>query len=197
MRDFWNKRYTEENYAYGRLPNQFFKEELDKLPVGSLLLPAEGEGRNAVYAAKKGWEVTAFDFSHSAKVKAEGLAKDQDAAISFYVTDVMEFSSEIKFDTIALSYAHFPVSIRMQAHKHLMQFLKPQGHIIFEAFSKEQLGKPSGGPKDIEMLFSTAEIEKEFPTLEFITLKEDLIELNEGEYHSGPASVVRFVGISK
>lgn len=193
MKNFWNQRYEEEHYAYGLLPNRFFKEELDRLPAGSLLLPAEGEGRNAVYAAKKGWDVTAFDFSPAAKAKAERLADSQSAKISFHVTDVMNFSTEMQFDTIALIYAHFPVSIRLHAHKHLIQFLKPQGHIIFEAFSKEQLGNSSGGPKDLEMLFSISELKKEFPTLEFLTLKEDLIELKEGLFHRGTASVIRFI----
>jgi len=74
MKDFWNERYDEESYAYGNSPNVFFKQQLDKLKVGSLLLPAEGEGRNAVYALSWGWEVLAFDFSESAMVKAKKLA---------------------------------------------------------------------------------------------------------------------------
>ncbi len=194
MKDFWNKRYSEQNYAYGSQPNLFFKQSVDKLTKGSLLLPAEGEGRNAVYAAKKGWEVTAFDFSPAAKQKAEGLSKNQNTSISYYVNDVMEFSSEIQFDTIALIYAHFPLPVRPQAHKRLIQFLKPKGIVIFEAFAKEQLGKPSGGPKQLDMLFSIAEIKEEFPNLEFLFLNQELVDLKEGHYHKGPASIIRFVG---
>lgn len=194
MKDFWNTRYQENEYAYGILPNHFFKKELDKLPLGSILLSAEGEGRNAVYAAKKGWEVTAFDLSESGRTKALRLAESQKATISYEVTDALEFSSQRKFDVIALVYAHFPSQIRMQAHKHLLQFLKPKGHVIFEAFSKEQLGKASGGPQNEAMLFSLVEIEKEFPTLEFKTLKEETVELKEGKYHRGAASVIRFMG---
>jgi hypothetical protein len=61
MIDFWNARYSAAEYAYGTEPNAFFKAQLDQLTPGRLLLPAEGEGRNAVYAAKKGWEVAAFE----------------------------------------------------------------------------------------------------------------------------------------
>jgi Tellurite resistance protein TehB len=75
MKDFWNTRYKEESYAYGIEPNAFFKENIDKLVPGKILLPAEGEGRNAVYAARKGWEVTAFDFSDEAKIKTLKLAQ--------------------------------------------------------------------------------------------------------------------------
>lgn len=61
MEAFWNNRYKEKEFAYGIAPNQFFKESINKLKIkGTILLPAEGEGRNAVYAAKKGLKVTAF-----------------------------------------------------------------------------------------------------------------------------------------
>ena len=76
MKDFWNQRYAEEEYAYGTEPNAFFKAQLDQRTPGRLLLPAEGEGRNAVYAAKKGWEVVAFDQSDAGQKKALKLAKE-------------------------------------------------------------------------------------------------------------------------
>ena len=60
MKEFWNSRYQEKEYAYGLEPNLFFKSELIKLIPGKALFPAEGEGRNAVFAAKSGWEVTAL-----------------------------------------------------------------------------------------------------------------------------------------
>ena len=73
--DFWNERFGKEEFIYGTEPNQFFKEQLQNLEIGTLLLPAEGEGRNAVYAATQGWEVSAFDISEQGRVKAIFLAK--------------------------------------------------------------------------------------------------------------------------
>jgi hypothetical protein len=70
----WNERYGADEYVYGKEPNGFLKEFIDNHPPGKILLPAEGEGRNAVYAASKGWEVTAFDFSEEGKKKALKLA---------------------------------------------------------------------------------------------------------------------------
>lgn len=67
--DFWNERYQDLNFAYGKEPNLFFKKELQKLKIGSILLPADGEGRNGVYASKLGWDVTATDLSIEGKVK--------------------------------------------------------------------------------------------------------------------------------
>ena len=77
MKAFWNENYGNKEYIYGTKPNVFFKEQLDKLKPGKILLPAEGEGRNAVYAASKGWSVTAFDISEIVHKKALQLAKEK------------------------------------------------------------------------------------------------------------------------
>lgn len=195
--DFWNERYAEKEYVYGTKPNVFFKEQLDQLVAGNVLLPAEGEGRNAVYAALQGWDVVAFDIRTSGKEKAMQLSAAQKVVVDYQITSVLDFKTDIKFDTIGLCYTHFPVEIRKDALQHLLKFLKPNGTVIFEAFAKAQLGKPSGGPKNIEMLFSIEEIKDEFPELEFKLLEEKTIELSEGNYHKGKAEVIRFIGIKK
>ncbi|GAK76473.1 bifunctional 2-polyprenyl-6-hydroxyphenol methylase/3-demethylubiquinol 3-O-methyltransferase UbiG [Nonlabens sp. Asnod3-H03] len=195
--DFWNERYAEKEYVYGTEPNVFFKEQLDQLVAGNVLLPAEGEGRNSVYAALQGWDVVAFDISTSGKVKAMQLSAAQKVVVDYQVTSVLDFKTDIKFDTIGLCYTHFPVEIRKDAFQHLLKFLKPNGTVIFEAFAKAQLGKPSGGPKNFGMLFSIEEIKDEFPELEFKLLEEKTIELSEGNYHKGKAEVIRFIGIKK
>lgn len=195
--DFWNERYAEKEFIYGTEPNVFFKEQLEQLKAGNILLPAEGEGRNAVYAASQGWDVTAFDISKSGKEKAIQLSAAQKVSINYKVTGVLDFKTDIKFDVIRLCYTHFPTEIRKEAFQHLIKFLKPNGIVIFEAFAKAQLGKPSGGPKNEAMLFSIEEIKDEFPELEFKILKEETIELAEGNYHRGTAEVIRFVGIKK
>lgn len=197
MKDFWNERYANEKFVYGTEPNEFIKQQLDKLDPGKILFPAEGEGRNAVYAALHNWEVTAFDMSENARKKAIQLANENKVSIQYEVSDVLSFDSEKQFDVIAFSYAHFPADIRKKAHKHLMHFLKPGGIVIFEAFAKSQLGSPSGGPKNEAMLFSIEEIKQEFPDLEFDLLKEMTIEISEGIYHQGEAQVIRFVAYKK
>lgn len=193
--DFWNERYAQKDYVYGTQPNVFFKEQLDRLKAGKLLLPAEGEGRNAVYAASQGWDVVAFDISKSGKEKATQLSAAQKVSINYQVTGVLDFKTDIKFDVIGFCYTHFPIEIRKEAFQHLLKFLKPNGTVIFEAFAKAQLGKPSGGPKNIEMLFSIEEVKDEFSEIEFKILKEETIQLAEGNYHKGQAEVIRFAGI--
>lgn len=193
-KDFWEERYSEQDYVYGEHPNVFFQSELEKLEPASILLPADGEGRNSVFAAKKGWQVTAFDLSKAGKEKADKLAKKNEVEINFEVTTAKEFESNKRFEAIALIYAHFNAEERPAIHKRLLQFLKPGGILIFEAYSKNQLYYSSGGPKDVKMLFSNEEIRSEFKGLNVEYLEELKIEQQEGKYHQGESSVMRMLG---
>ena len=193
--NFWNERFGASEYVYGTAPNQFFKAQLELLKPGDILLPAEGEGRNALYAMKQGWNVSAFDSSSSGKKKALKLSLDHGENLHYHVCDVLEFNTDKQFDVLGLVYAHFPKEIRKEAHHHLLKFIKPNGRVIFEAFAKEQLGNTSGGPKNLEMLFSIEEIKEEFPQLKFEMLEQQTIQLEEGEHHKGIGEVIRFVGI--
>ena len=199
----WNDRYSNEEFAYGEEPNNFFKEQIEQLNVGTILFPAEGEGRNAVYAAKLGWRVAAFDISEEGKNKALKLAEANNVKIDYKVGELetLNYQPE-QFDAIALIYAHFPAEIKSYLHKTLETYLRKDGIIIFEAFSKKHLeylaiNDKVGGPKDIASLFSIEEIKADFPNYEIIQLEEKEIELNEGLFHNGKGSVIRFVGKKK
>ncbi len=201
--DRWNDRYSKDEYAYGVHPNSFLKEYLEKLPVGTILFPAEGEGRNAVFAAKLGWNVSAFDISVEGKNKALKLSEANKVTIDYQVGELetINFKTE-QFDAIALIYAHFPAEIKSIYHKTLDKYLRRNGVIIFEAFSKKHIDYNSknakvGGPKDIATLFSTDEIKSDFINYEIIELAEKEIELSEGSFHNGKGSVIRFVGRKK
>ncbi|PNW29017.1 class I SAM-dependent methyltransferase [Formosa algae] len=193
--EFWDARYAEDDFAYGTQPNTFFKSTLDSLPTGTVLLPAEGEGRNAVYAASKGWTAHAFDISLKGKEKALQLANMKAVTIDYDISGVLEFQTDKTFDAIALCYTHFPADIRKQAHQHILKFLKQGGTLIFECFAKAQLQYSSGGPKNEDMLFSIEEIKAEFKGLKFTLLEEQTIELSEGSYHIGKAQVIRCIGV--
>ena len=194
--DFWNERYSSKEYVYGENPNHFLKEQLEKITVpGKLLLPGEGEGRNAVYAAKLGWEVDGYDQSTAGKLKAIKLADKNNVKINYQIADLLEFtSSKDKYDVIAIIYVHLNTKLRKSFNEKIIDSLKPGGKLIMELFSKDQLGKTSGGPQDLEMLYSLDEIKKDFSSLKSIILKEETINIEEGEKHSGEANVVRFVG---
>jgi 2-polyprenyl-3-methyl-5-hydroxy-6-metoxy-1,4-benzoquinol methylase len=195
MIDFWNERYANNKYAYGLKPNEFFEAQLKSISKCKVLFPAEGEGRNAVYAAQLGFDVFAFDSSEEAQKKAIKLAEINKVNIDYRVFDIEELSyKENSFDIIVLIFAHFPSNFRKQYHEKLISYLKPNGYIIFEAFGKEQLRFNSGGPKQLEMLFSEEEIRIEFPNIKFISMETIEINLDEGPFHQGLGNVVRFVG---
>jgi hypothetical protein len=196
MNDFWNERYAQEGYAYGTAPNAFLQFQLGSIPKGPLLFPAEGEGRNAVYAAEQGYEVHAFDLSTSGQKKAYILAEERNVTLQYAVgpLDTLGYQ-KASFDGLVLIYAHFPAAIRKAYHEELVSYVKEGGTVIFEAFSEAQLQYTSGGPKEVAMLFTEDSVREEFPSLHFTYLDTVVVDLDEGPYHQGKGSVVRFVGV--
>ncbi|WP_440122439.1 class I SAM-dependent methyltransferase [Tenacibaculum sp. Ill] len=199
-KEFWNEKYQNTTFAYGKEPNLFFKEELQKIRTGKILLPADGEGRNGVYASKLGWDVTATDLSIEGKSKALKLANEFGIDLQYIVGDIqnLEFPKE-SFDAIGLIYAHFTAWKISTIHQKLVTLLKSGGYIIFEAFSKNHLKYQNddpkiGGPKDIDMLFSVEQIQQDFTGFEIQVLEEEEVFLNEGNSHNGKGSVLRFIG---
>lgn len=199
----WNDRFSNPEFVYGELPNEYLKAQLDKVTPGKILFPAEGEGRNAVYAAKTGWTVTAFDISMEGQKKALRLAEKNNVVIDYTIEDIQRLPyAHAQFDVVALIFAHFPAAVKSAYHGILNYYLKKGGILIFEAFSKNHVqynsnGERVGGPKDVNMLFSIAEIKSDFPDYEILELSEQVIELNEGPKHSGTGSVIRFTGRKK
>jgi SAM-dependent methyltransferase len=199
-KNMWDDRYKNEEYAYGKAPNLFFKERLQPLKPGSILMPADGEGRNGVFAATLGWKVTSFDLSIEGRSKALQLANEQQVTMEYLVGDLELLSfKKASFDAIGLIYAHFAAEKKSLFHRQLTNYLKPGGIIIFEAFSKNHLelnkrDPKVGGPKDMALLFSKAEIMADFENYDVLKLEEEEVVLHEGKYHIGKGAVIRFVG---
>jgi ubiquinone/menaquinone biosynthesis C-methylase UbiE len=199
MKGIWDERYAQFDYAYGTLPNDFVRHNLLKLTPGTVLFPAEGEGRNAVFAASQGWKSYAFDQSIEGKKKALALAHLIDVNIDYYINEGTELPYAVnQFDVIVFCYAHFPPSVKESIIAKTLTFLKPGGLVIFEAFSKKHLeynaANPAiGGPKDEALLFSVNEMKQLFEGFTFEYLNEEEIELKEGLYHNGKGHVVRMI----
>jgi len=193
MIEMWNQRYAQEIFVYGTEPNEFFKTQLSGLPKGKILLPAEGEGRNAVFASEMGWEVVAFDSSSAAKEKAEKLMKQKNVQFEYLIESFEDFEyHENSFDVIVLIYAH--TFNRKDNHQKILSFLKPGGILILEGFSKKQIRFNSGGPRNIDMLFSADELKSDFSEFTQMDIEELEIELQEGPLHIGEAAVIRAIG---
>ena len=198
MKTSWDDRYSLKEYVYGKEPNAFFREQLEQLKPGLLLLPAEGEGRNAVFAARSGWEVTAFDQSEAGKTKALSLAKEHDVSIRYAVgnASTIELPPDY-FDAVGLVFAHFPSAERRSIHRRFIRSLKPNGIIILEGFTVRQIAYQeryhSGGPRDQDSLYTPAIVTELLEGCEIELLKEEEVQLQEGNFHNGLASVIRCV----
>lgn len=198
--DKWEDRYRQEDYAFGTEPNEYLEQELSKLERGAILFAAEGEGRNAVFAAKNGWNVSAFDISHEGKRKALRLAEQASVKIEYLVGELPDLHYEKEqFDACALIYAHFPVQIRANYHKLIDSYVRTGGILIIEAFGKNHLSyrlnnEKVGGPTDAADLITVEDIKADFKNYGILELAEVVIDLAEGSYHCGKGSVTRFVG---
>lgn len=194
-RKFWNERYTTTKYLYGTEPNTFLVENAHLL-CGPVLSLSEGEGRNAVFMASRGLHVLGVDCSEVGLEKAQSLAKSRGVVIEFEVADLAEFQpKERHFGSVVSLSAHLPSAIRRKLYPLVEKALKPNGIVLLEAYSENQLARNTGGPKDIDMLMSVEKLRQEFPKLKPILVREIDREVAEGEGHTGMASVVQYIAI--
>jgi len=196
MQNTWDERYARQEYIYGTEPNSFLKEQLTKLIPGRILFPAEGEGRNAVYAASQGWQADAFDQSTEGQKKAFHLAAAKGVTINYSIQSLDSWNPEPdQYDSIALIFVHLPDGLRQQVHKAAIRALRTGGTLILEAFSVNQLDRNSGGPKTLDLLFTKEQVESDFKNLAIAMLSETQVILDEGPLHQGLADVIQFVGL--
>jgi len=198
MENFWDQRYSESGFVYGQEPNAFFKEIIDDLEPGRLLLPGEGEGRNAIYAARKGWEVSAFDQSAVAREKALAWAENDGLSINYQVEDLTNFScSGPNFDLVAIIYIHLPWVLRQSIHRQLASCLQPGGMMIMECFHKEQLRYGTGGPPVEDLLYLEDDLREDFSILDVKQCEKLVAEIRQGRYHNGKSSIIRLKAVKQ
>lgn len=191
----WDERYRDTGYAYGTNPNEFLVAVAASIPPGAVLSLAEGEGRNAVYLAARGYRVTAVDSSRVGLGKAQALAAAHGVAITTIQADLASFTIDTTaWEGILACYCHLPAAIRAPLHRAAVAGLKPGGVFVLEAFGKGQLGRESGGPQSLDLLMSLDELGEELAGLELLHARETERELHEGRYHSGLATVVQILG---
>ncbi len=167
MINFWDDRYSQLEYIYGVNPNEFFAEQIQKLTPGKIILPCEGEGRNAVFAATLGWQVKAFDLSEEGRKKAMKLANTKLVKIEYQLINaaLAEYTPGTA-DLVAFIFVHLPPIVRTSLHQKAITWLKPGGRILLEAFHPLQLQNISGGPSELSMLYTEEMIRKDFQSLE-------------------------------
>ncbi len=191
----WDERYQQTGYAYGTEPNDFLLESFSKLPTGGkILCLADGEGRNGVFLARQGYQVTSVDQSAVGLSKANQLARSHQVSITTNQADLAHYPlGEMCWDGVVSIFAHLPAPLRVKVHQQVISALKPGGVILLEAYTPEQLHYATGGPKDASMLMSEKLLRSELQGLHIELLQEITREVHEGKHHSGLAAVVQCI----
>lgn len=194
-KSFWETRYSEEGFAYGTEPNAFLVSLQERFSPGqSVLLIGEGEGRNGVWLARQGLDVTAVDQSAVGLDKARRLAQENNVELHTVQADLNEWQWPIDaFDVVVSIFVHFRPADRQRIHRACLAALKPGGLLVLEAFTPEQLNHPSGGPPVEEMLFTEPMLREDFADAAIESLESLEVHLEEGKYHRGSAAVLRML----
>lgn len=188
----WDERYREEGFAYGTEPSRYLMEQGIYLEAGKRALAvADGGGRNAVWLAERGLDVTVVDLSAEGLARAQELANQSGVQIKTMHADFLAWSGRDPFDVVVSVYLHLPPDARCAAHKRMVDTLAPGGILILEGFHKEQIHYASGGPRNVDMLFDETMLLTDFASLIIEEIRVEQVELQESRLHWGPAMLIR------
>lgn len=190
---YWDERYQADEYAYGREPNEFLRAEASRIPTGRVLCLAEGEGRNAVFLAGLGHEVTMVDFSVEGLRKAERLARERGVKLNLVHSDLAVYEPDGVFTGIVSIFAHVPETARRRMHALLSQLLAANGVFLLEAYNPRQPSFGTGGPRDPTRLMTLEGLRTELSPLQLAVGREVEREIREGMYHTGMGATVQVV----
>ena len=189
----WEGRYAAPGYTFGTEPNHFLAACRPLLPKsGRVLAVADGEGRNGVWLAEQGLNVTSIDFSPAAQGKARALAAERKVSVEFVRTDVHAWDyPQSAFDVVVEVFAQFSTPAeRKLKWASMRRALKSGGLLIIQGYTPKQLDYGTGGPKQVENLYTRAMLEAAFGDLRDVTIVEEELEIHEGTSHGGMSAVI-------
>lgn len=196
MKEFWNQRYSGDEFFYGTEPNAFLASQLHRFKPGqSVLAVADGEGRNGVWLARQGLDVTAVDFSPMAVEKAQRLAGQYGVNVRHELSDLFAWNwGESRFDAVVAIFIQFVGPEQRRTLNDLMlRALKPGGLLILQGYRPKQLEYKTGGPSSEENLYTADTLREEFSGMEILHLAEHDDEICEGGGHCGMSALVDLV----
>jgi len=190
----WNERYSAPGYAYGTEPNDFLAREGSRIPPGRVLSLADGEGRNGVFLASLGYEVTSVDASTVGLAKAQHLAASRGTHITTVAADLGDYAlAPDSWEGIVSIFFHVPPPLRRRVHEQVVRALVPGGVFVLEAYTVDQLRLGTGGPTNAELLPSLEALRTELAGLEFLHAVEIERDVHEGIHHDGRSAVVQVI----
>jgi SAM-dependent methyltransferase len=193
--NFWDERYqAAAGYVFGTEPNDFLAAQAASIPPGPVLCLGEGEGRNAVFLARRGHAVTAVDQSTVGLAKARQLAASRGVALTTVAADLAAFTIEPDaWAGIVAIFVHLPAALRRKVAAQVVAGLRPGGVFISEVYSPAQIDFGTGGPKDPALLVPLPDYCAELEGLELLTARQCERDVIEGAGHTGRASVVQIL----
>ncbi|MDE2513083.1 MAG: methyltransferase domain-containing protein [Alphaproteobacteria bacterium] len=192
----WNARFQGEDYLFGTAPNRFLAAQAGYLKPGQRALAiADGEGRNGVFLAQQGLTVLSVDFSPVALAKARRLAAHAGVELETECADLAEWTwGRERFDVIAgifIQFADAPLRARLFAS--IREALKPGGLVLIQGYRPEQIGYGTGGPKELDHLYTAAMLRAAFAGFAILHLAEHDEVIREGSGHDGMSALVDLV----
>jgi len=192
----WNERYGTGDYVFGTAPNAFLAAQRGRLAPGMrALCVADGEGRNSVWLAEQGLQVVAFDFSSVAAEKARRLVAERAVALTYEVADVYGWRwPRAAFDVVAAIFVQFAdPPMRSFMFERMIAALAPGGLVLVEGYTPAQLKYGTGGPKQVDQLYTEELLREAFGALEILELRAYEAPLDEGTRHRGMSAVIDLV----
>ena len=192
--EVWDERYAHPEYKYGTKANDFLISVTDNIPMGRVLCLAEGEGRNAVYLASWGFEVTAVDFSAAGIEKTKRLAAENQVQVETILADLSDYKIREDFwNGIVSIFCHLPVDLRRRVHAGCVKGLRSGGTFVLEAYHPDQLEYNTGGPPVRELLMELEDVREELNGLDIEISREIVREIYEGSMHNGLSATIQIL----
>ena len=194
----WEKRFAAPGYLFGTAPNAFLKSKADLLKTkagGKALSIADGEGRNGVFIAEQGLDVLSLDISPIAQDKARKLAKERGVALRTELSDLATWTwPKAEFDVIVGIFFQFtPPELRRTVFANIKQALKAGGLLLIQGYRPKQLEYKTGGPSEVERLYTRALLEESFGDLASLDIQEHDSIISEGAGHAGMSALIDLV----
>ena len=192
----WDARFSTEDYIFGTAPNAWLAQHRDLLPAGGRVLAvADGEGRNSVWLAQQGMQVDAFDISPVGVAKANKLAQQANVAVNYQVCGADNFDWKPEtYDAVVAVFIQFAApDARARLFAHMKSALKPDGLVLLQGYTPKQLDYKTGGPPNVENLYTEALLRAAFRDWEILRLEEYEDEIFEGPGHRGRSALIGLI----
>lgn len=192
----WNQRYAQDGFVFGEAPNAWLRDHAHHWRPGQrVLCVADGEGRNSVWLAQQGLRVQAFDLSPVGVAKARDLAARRAVQVDYQVADCDGFAwPQAVYDGVAAIFVQFAdPAMRARLFAHIVDSLAPGGVLVLQGYTPQQLVYRTGGPSQVENLYTDALLREAFGALELLALSDYETEVDEGAGHRGRSALIGLV----